>query len=117
MDSLNLRKVKSGSALFDPKIVWPAVGAAFAKLDPRLQIKNPVMFVVEVVAALTTLTLHPRSVYRGGPVSASPFKSFCGFGSRCCLRTLRKRLRKAGVRRRQPLSADQGEAFRQADHG
>ena len=64
MNSLNLRKVKSGSALFDPKIVWPAVGAAFAKLDPRLQIKNPVMFVVEVVAALTTL-LFIRDLFTG----------------------------------------------------
>ena len=64
MDSLNLRKVKSGSALFDPKIVWPAVGAAFAKLDPRLQIKNPVMFVVEVVAALTTL-IFIRDLFTG----------------------------------------------------
>ena len=64
MNSLNLRKVKSGSALFDPKIVWPAVGAAFAKLDPRLQIKNPVMFVVEVVAALTTL-IFIRDLFTG----------------------------------------------------
>ena len=68
MNSMNLRKVKSGSALFDPKIVWPAVGAAFAKLDPRLQIKNPVMFVVEVVAALTTL-IFIRDLFTGADQS------------------------------------------------
>ena len=33
----------------------PAIGSAFAKLDPRAMMKNPVMFVVEVVAALTTV--------------------------------------------------------------
>src|SRR6476619_6266627 len=43
------------TALTDPKIVWPAIGSAFAKLDPRVMMKNPVMFVVEVVAALTTV--------------------------------------------------------------
>src|SRR5215510_5582101 len=45
------------TALTDPKIVLPAIGSAFAKLDPRTMMKNPVMFVVEVVAALTTLIL------------------------------------------------------------
>jgi K+-transporting ATPase ATPase B chain len=41
--------------MLDPKIVWPAVGSAFVKLDPRLMAKNPVMFVVEMVALLTTV--------------------------------------------------------------
>ena len=44
-------------SLFDPAILVPAVGSAFAKLDPRSLIKNPVMFVVGVVALLTTLLL------------------------------------------------------------
>jgi K+-transporting ATPase ATPase B chain len=35
--------------------VIPAIGSSFVKLDPRLMVKNPVMFVVEVVAALTTV--------------------------------------------------------------
>lgn len=41
--------------LFDTTILLPAVGQAFRKLDPRLMVKNPVMFVVEVVALLTTI--------------------------------------------------------------
>jgi K+-transporting ATPase ATPase B chain len=45
------------SSLFDPKIVVPAIWASFAKLDPRTMVKNPVMFVVEAVAALTTVLL------------------------------------------------------------
>ena len=42
-------------ALFDPPIVRRAIVDSFAKLDPRHQVKNPVMFVVEVGSVLTTL--------------------------------------------------------------
>ena len=57
METSTLRKSMPVSALFDPKIVVPAIGSAFVKLDPRTMMKNPVMFVVEVVAALTTVLL------------------------------------------------------------
>jgi K+-transporting ATPase ATPase B chain len=40
--------------LFDPAIVRRAVVDSFVKLDPRHQIRNPVMFVVEVGSVLTT---------------------------------------------------------------
>jgi K+-transporting ATPase ATPase B chain len=40
--------------LFDPEIVRGAVAAAFRKLDPRHQVRNPVMFVVLIGSALTT---------------------------------------------------------------
>src|SRR5262250_2802194 len=46
---------KKSRPLFDPPIVRRAIVASFAKLDPRHQVKNPVMFVVEVGSALTTL--------------------------------------------------------------
>jgi K+-transporting ATPase ATPase B chain len=42
-------------SLFDWKIVRPAIGDSFKKLNPRLMVKNPVMFVTMVGAALTTL--------------------------------------------------------------
>jgi K+-transporting ATPase ATPase B chain len=42
-------------SLFDWNIAGPAVGDAFKKLDPRLMIKNPVMFVTMVGAVLTTV--------------------------------------------------------------
>ena len=45
------------ATLLDPKIVVPAIGQAFVKLDPRTLVKNPVMFVLEVVTALTTVIL------------------------------------------------------------
>jgi K+-transporting ATPase ATPase B chain len=50
-------------SLFDWNIVGPAVGEAFKKLDPRLMVKNPVMFVTMVGAVLTTvgiLTCKPE---------------------------------------------------------
>ncbi len=43
------------TSIFNPAIVKPAVGSAFAKLDPRVQVRNPVMFVVWVVSILTTV--------------------------------------------------------------
>ncbi|HXP19035.1 MAG TPA: potassium-transporting ATPase subunit KdpB [Streptosporangiaceae bacterium] len=45
-----------GAGLLDPKMLWKATPDAFKKLDPRVQLKNPVMFVVEIGAALTTYT-------------------------------------------------------------
>jgi K+-transporting ATPase ATPase B chain len=45
----------SATTLTDSKIVIPAIGESFKKLHPRVMIRNPVMFVVEVVATLTTL--------------------------------------------------------------
>jgi potassium-transporting ATPase ATP-binding subunit len=47
---------KVGGGLLDPKMLWKSTPDAFKKLDPRVQIKNPVMFVVEVGALLTTFT-------------------------------------------------------------
>src|SRR5712691_4204088 len=41
-------------ALFDPPIVRRAVIDSFTKLDPRHQVRNPVMFVVLVGSVLTT---------------------------------------------------------------
>ncbi|MBN9083899.1 MAG: potassium-transporting ATPase subunit B [Rhizobiales bacterium 62-17] len=64
METLKLQK-KTGSAMFDRKIVIPAIRSAFVKLDPRLMIKNPVMFVVEVVAFLATI-IFVRILFMGG---------------------------------------------------
>lgn len=66
MDTMKLQKRAPISAMLDPKIVVPTIRASFAKLDPRLMVKNPVMFVVEIVAALTTV-IFLRDVLTGGP--------------------------------------------------
>ena len=55
----------SASTLTDPKILGPALVDAFRKLDPRVMVKNPVMFMVEVVATLTTV-LFIRDLVTGG---------------------------------------------------
>ncbi|QEL66179.1 K+-transporting ATPase ATPase B chain [Oryzomicrobium terrae] len=41
--------------LFDRALLGPAIAGAFAKLSPRVQMKNPVMFVVYVGSILTTV--------------------------------------------------------------
>jgi potassium-transporting ATPase ATP-binding subunit len=41
--------------LFDPALLKPAIAASFKKLDPRVQWRNPVMFVVYIGSILTTL--------------------------------------------------------------
>src|SRR5215471_3962872 len=51
---------KVGGGLLDPRQLWKSLPDALKKLDPRVQIKNPVMFVVEVGAALTTYTAVTR---------------------------------------------------------
>jgi K+-transporting ATPase ATPase B chain len=52
-------------SLFDWNIVGPAIGDSFRKLDPRLMIRNPVMFVTMVGAALTTIGIFTASAERG----------------------------------------------------
>src|SRR6185369_16201941 len=52
-------------SLFDWNIVGPAIGNSFKKLDPRLMIKNPVMFVTMIGAALTTAGIVTASADRG----------------------------------------------------
>ncbi|MGB7036112.1 MAG: potassium-transporting ATPase subunit B, partial [Xanthobacteraceae bacterium] len=69
METSTLRKSMPISALFDPKIVMPAVGSAFVKLDPRTLMKNPVMFVLEAVTALTTVILVRDFVVGGGHIA------------------------------------------------
>jgi K+-transporting ATPase ATPase B chain len=45
----------SPRGVLDPDLLRAALPQAFRKLDPRLLIKNPVMFIVEITAVLVTL--------------------------------------------------------------
>ncbi|MCJ0764752.1 potassium-transporting ATPase subunit KdpB [Variovorax terrae] len=56
-------------SLFDPVLLRPAVAQAFAKLSPRVQWRNPVMFVVYVGSILTTL-LGVQALQGRGEASA-----------------------------------------------
>ena len=77
---------RKSQSLFERSILVPALIDSFRKLDPRVQIRNPVMFVVEIGAADHHRGLaHPavrRAVrsaaatsLRGSP---SPSRSGCG---------------------------------------
>jgi potassium-transporting ATPase ATP-binding subunit len=44
-------------SIFDAKILAPALGDTFRKLNPRLMVKNPVMFVTLVGAAISTVEI------------------------------------------------------------
>src|SRR5215469_16816393 len=57
-------------SLFDPSILGPAVGEAFKKLNPATLWRNPVMFVVQIVSAATTI-LFIRDLIAGTGASFS----------------------------------------------
>jgi len=45
------------ASFFDAQIILPALSDTFRKLDPRLMVKNPVMFVTLVGAAISTVEI------------------------------------------------------------
>ncbi len=61
---------KKKTTLFDPRIIRRALVDSLIKLNPRNQIRNPVMFVVEIGSIMTTL-LFIRALYTPG--SESPW--------------------------------------------
>src|SRR6185312_5246420 len=63
--AVKMNKRMPVATMLDPKIAVPAIKASFVKLDPRVMMKNPVMFVVEIVAALTTV-IFLRDLTTGG---------------------------------------------------
>jgi K+-transporting ATPase ATPase B chain len=48
---------QQSSSLFSRELMWPAIVESLKKLHPRVQVRNPVMFVVEVGALLTTFAV------------------------------------------------------------
>jgi len=62
----NMRQ--SQSSILDPTILGPALRQSVVKLNPRVMIRNPVMFVVEIVAILTTIIFIRELITGGGHV-------------------------------------------------
>jgi potassium-transporting ATPase ATP-binding subunit len=62
--------------LFDPPIVRRAALDSFKKLDPRTLLRNPVIFVVEVVSVVVTIRIA-ADVVSGGPIA---FDTAIGLG-------------------------------------
>ena len=58
-------------SLFDPEILRPALLESVRKLDPRVQVRNPVMFVVEIGAVITTVAWLIQ-VFGGEPARRRP---------------------------------------------
>ena len=52
-------------SIFDPAIIVPAIGESFKKLNPLTMLRNPVMFVTEVGAVITTVLMFTGS--QGAP--------------------------------------------------
>jgi K+-transporting ATPase ATPase B chain len=64
-------------SLFDRSLIVPAIGASFRKLDPRTLVRNPVMFVVEIVSVLTTI-FFLRDLVTGGSAVVGSNPAFSG---------------------------------------
>jgi K+-transporting ATPase ATPase B chain len=66
ISSRRIERRPQSRSLFDRAIVGRAVADSFVKLDPRWQLRNPVMFIVEVGALVTTLFFFRDLFLRGG---------------------------------------------------
>ena len=69
METSKVRKRMPVSTLLDPKIIFPAIGQSFVKLNPLTLVTNPVIFVLEVVTGLTTVLLVRDLLNHGTGVS------------------------------------------------
>ena len=77
-DETHHDRTRAQISIWDPGIVRQAIVDSFRKLDPRIQFKNPVMFIVEVGSLLTTIIFiqelvggdGPAAVHRAGGVLA-----------------------------------------------
>jgi len=61
-----------GGGLLDPKMLWKSLPDAFLKFDPRVQLKNPVMFVVAAGSVLTTYSAIIPSPIFAWTLTVSP---------------------------------------------
>jgi potassium-transporting ATPase ATP-binding subunit len=66
------RSKRRRSSVTDPELLLPAIGQSFVKLDPRTMARNPVMFIVEIGAVMTTYG------FIAGLVSSGSDNSFIG---------------------------------------
>jgi K+-transporting ATPase ATPase B chain len=87
-------------SLFDPALLKPAIADSFRKLDPRVQWRNPVMFVVFIGSILTTLAAVPALSGPGQESTAFILASRSGYGLRCSSPTSPRPWPKGAARRR-----------------
>jgi len=63
-------RTRSGASTFDRAILRRAFTQSFVKVDPRHMVHNPVMFVVEIGSAVTTIEFVARPDLFVGVVTA-----------------------------------------------
>ena len=98
--------VRKSLKLFDRALLVPALVDSLRKLSPRVQLRNPVMFVVYVGSILTSLLFLQALRGRGeAPAADSYSPSPYGCGLPCCLPTSPKRWRRGAAKLRQPRCA------------
>ncbi|HEX4109528.1 MAG TPA: potassium-transporting ATPase subunit KdpB [Solirubrobacteraceae bacterium] len=78
MSSIPIVTEKRAISLFQPEIVRRATIDSFRKLDPRVQVRNPVMFVVEIGALITTVAWLIQ-VFGGKPLGGGSDPSWFTF--------------------------------------
>ena len=89
---------RNSFTLFDPKLVKPAVRDSFLKLDPRVQWRNPVMFVVYVGSIITSVLFVQALTGKGVPVSSIMSKTSLKASPNENIITAVDRMTKANVR-------------------
>src|SRR6202166_984591 len=57
------------TSVTDPELLIPAIGQSFVKLDPRTMVRNPVMFIVEIGAVMTTYAFIAGIFSNGNDIS------------------------------------------------
>jgi K+-transporting ATPase ATPase B chain len=62
---------RRSASVFSPEIIRPAIIASFTKLDPRVQVSNPVMFVVEIGAFVTSILFFVQLLH-GSSTTSDP---------------------------------------------
>jgi K+-transporting ATPase ATPase B chain len=65
--STQVHAAKQPQSLFEPVILRASLWPSITKLDPRIQVRNPVMFVVEIGAVITTVAWLIQA-FGGGPL-------------------------------------------------
>jgi K+-transporting ATPase ATPase B chain len=65
--STQVPAAKQPQSLFEPVILRASLWPSITKLDPRIQVRNPVMFVVEIGAVITTVAWLIQA-FGGGPL-------------------------------------------------
>ncbi len=68
MEQVHLHHPTKARSLVDKKILSRAVLDSFVKLHPRTMVKNPVMFVVQVGAVLTTVQIVWNAFHHAGQI-------------------------------------------------